>query len=118
MIQVDEPYYEAVHQAALASLPPLLARWRERAQAAEAARSLPAATIRELHENGFLQLAMPLSVGGRGAAWVTPVEVARRAARACSSTAWTIGVVGVQAAIAGRLAKAATGAIFDGGRAS
>ncbi|WP_033440588.1 acyl-CoA dehydrogenase family protein [Saccharothrix sp. NRRL B-16314] len=84
----------------------LAERWRERAAAAERARTLPDATVAELADAGLLRLAAPTARGGPGHGWPTLAEAARVAARACPSTGWVLGVVGGHAALAGRLSAA------------
>ncbi|NGO71509.1 acyl-CoA dehydrogenase family protein [Streptomyces boncukensis] len=89
--------------------------WRARAARAERERTLPKETVEELLGSGLLSLAAPTCHGGPGGGWPTLAEAARRAARACPSTGWTIGVVGGHAALAGRLSPEAAGLLFASG---
>ncbi|NYI03604.1 acyl-CoA dehydrogenase family protein [Allostreptomyces psammosilenae] len=93
----------------------LAGRWRERAAIAERARRLPRETIAELSDAGLLHIVAPTRHGGPGYGWPTLVEAARRAARACPSTGWVIGVVGGHAALAGRLPEPVTALLFADG---
>ncbi|MGK5627462.1 acyl-CoA dehydrogenase family protein [Streptomyces sp. URMC 123] len=89
--------------------------WRGRAARAERERTLPRETVEELFDNGLLSLVAPACHGGLGSNWPTLAEAARRAARACPSTGWTIGVVGGHAALAGRLPREVSKLLFAGG---
>ncbi|UNZ21047.1 acyl-CoA dehydrogenase family protein [Streptomyces sp. 891-h] len=89
--------------------------WRGRAARAEHERTLPRETVDELLDTGLLSLAAPARHGGPGSGWPTLAEAARRAARACASTGWTIGVVGGHAALAGRLSPEASELLFAKG---
>ncbi|MBQ1159681.1 hypothetical protein KBZ21_16445 [Streptomyces sp. A73] len=93
----------------------LAGTWRGRAARAERERTLPTETVDELLDTGLLSLAAPTCHGGPGSGWPTLAEAARRAARACPSTGWTIGVVGGHAALAGRLSPEASGLLFAKG---
>ncbi|MFE0763588.1 acyl-CoA dehydrogenase family protein [Streptomyces smyrnaeus] len=93
----------------------LAGTWRGRAAGAERERTLPRETVDELLDSGLLSLAAPTCHGGPGSGWPTLAEAARRAARACPSTGWTIGVVGGHAALAGRLSSEASGLLFAKG---
>ncbi|GAB2596134.1 hypothetical protein GCM10027168_31150 [Streptomyces capparidis] len=99
----------------LAAVDALAGRWRARAEQAERERRLPRGTVTELLDAGLLQLAAPPRFGGAGHGWPTLVEAARRAARACPSTGWVVGVVGGHAALAGRLPRQAAEQVFAAG---
>jgi alkylation response protein AidB-like acyl-CoA dehydrogenase len=79
---------DAVLERARALLPGL----RDRAQATEAARTLPAETLADLAESGLMRVANPDSYGGYGLEFDTALEVARELGRACGSTAWCYSV--------------------------
>ncbi|MTE17665.1 acyl-CoA dehydrogenase [Streptomyces sp. TRM43335] len=106
---------EGADPEVLATVDTLAGRWGGRAAEAERERRLPDATVAELLDAGLLQLAAPPGCGGPGHSWPTLVEAARRAARACPSTGWVIGVVGGHAALAGRLPRAAAETVFAAG---
>ncbi|MFC8422984.1 acyl-CoA dehydrogenase family protein [Streptomyces sp. NPDC057236] len=106
---------ESADPEVLAVLDTLVGRWGGRAAETERGRRLPDATVAELLDAGLLQLAAPPRFGGPGHGWPTVVEAARRAARACPSTGWVIGVVGGHAALAGRLPPKAARAVFAAG---
>ncbi|MFP8940302.1 acyl-CoA dehydrogenase family protein [Streptomyces fenghuangensis] len=106
---------EGADPEVLAAVDTLAGRWGGRAAEAERARRLPDATVTELLDAGLLQLTAPPDFGGPGHSWPTLVEAARRAARACPSTGWVIGVVGGHAALAGRLPRAAAETVFAAG---
>ncbi|TDQ53283.1 acyl-CoA dehydrogenase family protein [Actinorugispora endophytica] len=93
----------------------LAGRWRERAARTARTGTLPAETLEELFDAGLLQLAAAERYGGLGAAWPVLADAARRAARACPSTGWTVGVVGAHAGVASRFPDAAAGALFADG---
>ena len=61
---------------------------RERAPAAEAARSVPDETIRELHAADLWRINQPARVGGGEYDYYLLAEVAQELARGCASTGW------------------------------
>lgn len=79
------------HEEMLARVDALVPGLRERAEETERIRRLPDTTMEELQEAGIFQLLSPRAVGGFGLGLQTYVEVVRRLARGCSSTAWTAG---------------------------
>lgn len=83
----------------------MLPRLRERATKTEQARTLPADTMRDLFDAGFLRILQPRRYGGYEMGWAVHADVARVLSRACASTAWIVSVVGAHAAIVGRLSK-------------
>ncbi|WP_055688608.1 acyl-CoA dehydrogenase family protein [Streptomyces prasinus] len=114
MNSADAPVANA-DPGVLAVVDAFAGRWGDRAAEAERGRRLPDATVAELLDTGLLELAAPPGFGGPGHSWPTLVEAARRAARACPSTGWVIGVVGGHAALAGRLPRTAAGTVFAAG---
>ncbi|WP_244103913.1 acyl-CoA dehydrogenase family protein [Burkholderia gladioli] len=93
----------------------LLPRWRERALAADRSARLPLETLGELHDSGLLHLLTPRRYGGLQQDFPRFVEIARRAATACASTAWMLCVVGGHASTAARLPKSQQDIVFADG---
>ncbi|MBT2597131.1 acyl-CoA dehydrogenase family protein [Arthrobacter sp. ISL-72] len=79
------------HDEILARVDALIPRLRDRAEETEHLRRLPEATIKDLKEAGVFNVLSPRAVGGFGMGVETYVEVVRRLARGCPSTAWTVG---------------------------
>ncbi|WP_104060783.1 GTP cyclohydrolase II RibA [Arthrobacter sp. 4R501] len=79
------------HDELLARVDALVPRLRERAAEAEEIRRIPEATMAELEAAGVFQMLAPKAVGGFGMGLETYVEVVRRLARGCVSTAWSVG---------------------------
>jgi GTP cyclohydrolase II len=79
------------HDELLARVDALIPRLRERAEETERIRQIPEATIAELKEAGVFQMLAPRSVGGFGMGLETYVQVVRRLAQGCVSTAWSVG---------------------------
>lgn len=79
----------------LSRIQELLPSWRGRAQEAERLRRLPDATFKELQESGLLRAVQPRRWGGLELDPLAFYEGTVAAARACPSTAWFLGVVGV-----------------------
>lgn len=78
-------YEEAIRRAR--GLVPAL---RERAARAEAARSLPLETLRELHESGLLRMLQPRRWGGMELDLVSYIDVPVEIGRGCASTSWNV----------------------------
>ena len=64
-------------------------RLAQRAQEAEELRRLPAATVAELKESGFIDLLKPARYGGQQAEFRAILDPVRQMAHGCASTAWT-----------------------------
>ncbi|MBE4719895.1 GTP cyclohydrolase II RibA [Pseudarthrobacter sp. AB1] len=79
------------HDELLARVDALIPRLRERAAETEEIRRVPEATMAELKAAGVFQMLSPKAVGGFGMGLETYVEVVRRLAQGCVSTAWTAG---------------------------
>ncbi|QNE14836.1 GTP cyclohydrolase II RibA [Pseudarthrobacter sp. NBSH8] len=79
------------HDELLARVDALIPRLRERAAETEEIRRVPEATMAELKAAGVIQMLAPKAVGGFGMGLETYVEVVRRLAQGCVSTAWTAG---------------------------
>lgn len=75
----------------LARVDALIPRLRERSAETEEIRRIPEATMAELKAAGVFQMLAPKAVGGFGMGLETYVEVVRRLARGCVSTAWSVG---------------------------
>jgi GTP cyclohydrolase II len=86
-----EPVTVPGHDDMLARVDGLIPRLRERAEETERSRRIPESTMAELREAGVFQLLSPTAVGGLGMGVETYVDVVRRLARGCPSTAWTAG---------------------------
>ena len=100
-LKTKVPTHAELMQRAESLLPSL----RERAKKTEELRRLPDETMRDLFDTGLLRILQPKRYGGYGMGWAAHADAARVLARACSSTAWIVSVVGAHAAIAGRLNK-------------
>lgn len=68
-----------------------VARLAERAGEAEQLRRLPSATIDDYRESGLARLLLPERYGGRQAEFPEILEMVRRMAHGCASSAWTLG---------------------------
>lgn len=79
------------HDDMLARAQELVAGLRERAAETEELRRIPDATMAELHAAEIFHMLSPKGVGGFGMGLETYVEVVRRLARGCASTAWSAG---------------------------
>ncbi|MFE4196773.1 GTP cyclohydrolase II RibA [Paenarthrobacter sp. NPDC056912] len=79
------------HEEMIARVEALLPRLRGRAEEAEQLRRLPDSTVEDLKGAGVFQLLAPKGLGGHSMGVETYVEVIRRLARGCASTAWTAG---------------------------
>ncbi|MDV9170737.1 acyl-CoA dehydrogenase family protein [Streptomyces sp. W16] len=84
-------------QDVLAAVVRILPAIRERAAETEARCCVPEATIKELTETGFFRLLQPRLHGGLGADPVVFLDCVRQLGRACGSTGWVAGVLGVNA---------------------
>jgi 3-hydroxy-9,10-secoandrosta-1,3,5(10)-triene-9,17-dione monooxygenase len=76
-------YAEAIERAR-AMVPAL----RSRAAAAEAARTLPAETLADLHASGLLRTMQPKRWGGMEFDFIAYVDFPMELARGCASTGW------------------------------
>jgi 3-hydroxy-9,10-secoandrosta-1,3,5(10)-triene-9,17-dione monooxygenase len=68
-----------------------VARLADRAREAEELRRLPQASIDDYRESGLARLLLPKRYGGRQAEFPEILEVVRRMAHGCASSAWTLG---------------------------
>ncbi|MDO9336303.1 MAG: acyl-CoA dehydrogenase family protein [Caulobacter sp.] len=90
-------------------------RLAERAQEAEALRSVPEATVREAAQAGYFHLLAPTTAGGAGASMTTFLEVGRRLARGCPSSAWTLSFLALHAWLLCRFEPELQQALFRDG---
>lgn len=88
---VPSPANVPSHDELLARVDGLIPRLRERAAETEEIRRIPEATMADLKAAGVFQMLAPKAVGGFGMGLETYVEVVRRLARGCVSTAWSVG---------------------------
>jgi alkylation response protein AidB-like acyl-CoA dehydrogenase len=72
-------------------------RLAERAQAAEALRSVPEATLSEAREAGLFNMLVPPARGGEGASFPIFLDVVRRLGAGCASSAWTLSFLALHA---------------------
>lgn len=63
----------------------------DRAEEAERARRLPAATVADFRASGLAGLLLPARYGGRQAEFPAILDAVRRMAHGCASSAWTLG---------------------------
>jgi 3-hydroxy-9,10-secoandrosta-1,3,5(10)-triene-9,17-dione monooxygenase len=85
------PNREVLVERARAMIPALKAR----SEAAVAARSVPAETIREMQEAGFFRVLQPKRYGGYEHDPQVFFDIQTTLAEGCMSTAWIYGVIGV-----------------------
>jgi 3-hydroxy-9,10-secoandrosta-1,3,5(10)-triene-9,17-dione monooxygenase len=85
------PSRETLIERARALIPALKAR----SEAATAARCLPADTIRDLQQAGFMRVLQPQRFGGYEHDPQVFYEIQQTLAEGCMSTAWCYGVIGV-----------------------
>ena len=78
-------YDEAVERAR--ELVPAL---RERAARAEAERSMPHETMRDLHASGLLRALQPRRWGGMELDFVSYIDIPFELGRGCASTSWNV----------------------------
>jgi len=79
------------HYAVVNLVDGLIPALRERAEETEQFRRLPESTVEALKAAGIFNVLAPKGNGGYGMGVETYVEVIRRLARGCASTAWTAG---------------------------
>lgn len=91
------------------------ARLAERAQDAEALRSLPAATVAEAEEAGFFAMLVPPARGGEGASFRDFLDVVRRLGAGCASSAWTLSFLALHAWLLCKFEPALQDELFAGG---
>lgn len=90
-------------------------RLTARAQEAEALRSLPAETVREAQEAGFFALLAPASRGGAQMSFAEFLDVVRRMAGGCASSAWTLSFLALHVWLLCKFEPALQEEVFAGG---
>ncbi len=91
------------------------ARLADRAEAAEALRSIPEATMAEAHEAGLFAMLLPAARGGEGADFPTFLDVVRRLGAGCASSAWTLSFLALHAWLLCKFEPALQDELFAGG---
>lgn len=105
------------HDELLARVDALVPRLRERAEETERIRQVPDATIAELKQAGVFQMLAPKAVGGFGMGLETYVQVVRRLAQGCVSTAWSAGHLAEHVWMLARWPQEAQDEVFANGPA-
>lgn len=90
-------------------------RLAERAQAAEAERTMPPQTLEDADAAGFFGLLAPTGVGGQGAQFGMFLDVVRRLSRGCASSGWTLSFLALHAWMLCKFGPEAQAAFFSGG---
>ena len=90
-VNTARPTVIPAHEEMLARADALIPRLRERAEETELLRRIPDTTMDEMKDAGFFRILAPKGVGGFGMGVETYVQVVRRLARGCPSTAWNVG---------------------------
>lgn len=90
-------------------------RLAERAQDAETARRLPPATVSEAAGAGFFALLTPPALGGQGASFDLFLDVSRRLAQGCASSAWTLSFLALHGWLLAKFDKPLQDVVFAGG---
>lgn len=88
----------------------------ERAQDAEALRSLPEATVREASAAGFFAMLAPKANGGGAVSFTTFFDVTRRLAHGCTSSAWTLSFLAMHVWLLCKFEPELQRELFAGGK--
>lgn len=91
----------------------LVPRLRERAQAAEEARRIPAESVRELLDAQLFEIQKPAAFGGYELGLVEFVELVAQLGRGCGSTAWVYGVTAERAWLLAKFPERAQRDVWD-----
>jgi alkylation response protein AidB-like acyl-CoA dehydrogenase len=91
----------------------LLPELRQRAQAAEAARRVPAESYDALAEAGVFRMMAPRRFGGEEASFELQCAVLAEIARACPSTSWVATILSAMSWVAGVFPDEAQEEIFE-----
>lgn len=86
-----------------------------RAREAETMRRLHDETMREAHEAGFFALLAPVGVGGQGSTFAEFMDVVRRLAHGCGSSAWTLSFLSLHAWMFAKLGAEAQAVFYKDG---
>ena len=105
------------HDELVARVDALVPNLRARAGETEELRRIPAQTMAELKAAGVFQMLAPKAVGGFGMGLETYVQVVRRLARGCVSTAWSAGHLVEHVWMLARWPQEAQDEVFAGGPA-
>jgi len=92
-----------------------VARLADRAGEAEKLRRLPQATIDEYRESGLARLLLPKRHGGWQAEFPEILDVVRRMAHGCASSAWTLGFYTLHSWMLALFGEQAQDEVFAGG---
>ncbi|MBI1406574.1 MAG: acyl-CoA dehydrogenase [Caulobacter sp.] len=87
-------------------------RLADRAATAETLRSVPEETLREAAEAGYFALLAPTTAGGAGASMADFLDVGRRLAAGCPSSAWTLSFLALHAWLLCRFEPALQAELF------
>lgn len=93
----------------------LSGRLAARAQEAEALRSIPQATIDEAAAVGFFGLLVPAARGGGGMAFAEFLDIVRRLAAGCASSAWSLSFLALHAWLLCKFEPTLQDELFAGG---
>lgn len=107
----SEPTLDALLAAIDAMGPALDARAVE----AEVQRMIPHETMEALFGSGVLRFFVPRRFGGYEFDWGAQIEIGRKLARHCASTAWIACVVGSHGAYIGRMSPEAQADVWANG---
>jgi alkylation response protein AidB-like acyl-CoA dehydrogenase len=116
-VEAGPPSRIPTHDEVLARVDALVPRLRERAEETERLRRIPESTMVELKEAGIFKILAPKGVGGYGMGLETYVEVVRRLAQGCPSTAWNVGHLIEHVWMLARWPQAAQDEVFAAGPA-
>ncbi|MDQ0675312.1 alkylation response protein AidB-like acyl-CoA dehydrogenase [Pseudarthrobacter siccitolerans] len=117
LVEAGPPSHIPTHDEMLARVDALIPRLRERAEETERLRRIPGSTVAEVKEAGVFKILAPKGVGGYGMGLETYVEVVRRLALGCPSTAWNVGHLIEHVWMLARWPQAAQDEVFAAGPA-
>lgn len=90
----------------------LASRFRERAEEAESARCIPAASITELQEAGLCRVYQSARYGGPELPMQTVLQIVTEIAKGCPSTAWVLAVLQIHEFLLGLFPEQAQDEVF------
>ena len=91
-------------------------RLAERAQEAEASRTVLSASVQEAEVAGFFGMIAPVGVGGQGGSFSEFMDVVRRMANGCASSAWTLSFLALHAWMVAKFGSEAQAEFFRDGK--